>query len=238
MNRSNIKYIFLKELRSFFNSPVAYIVIIVYLVILGWFFTSNLFINGQSTLRTVFDMTPFLLLFFAPAMTMRLISEEKKSGTLELLITKPVQEHDIIIGKFFAAWALYFFTLLPTLVYYVTLTFIGTLDLGAVVGGYLGLMFVGAVFLSISLFGSSLTENQVVAFIVSFLIVFALFMLDKVLIYVPSSLASVFEYISVDYHFSNIARGVIDTRDLVYYVSAVGVALFMGTLVLQKRRWS
>ncbi len=238
MNTSNIKYIFLKELRSFFNSPVAYIVIIVYLVILGWFFTSNLFINGQSTLRTVFEMTPFLLLFFAPAMTMRLISEEKKSGTLELLITKPVQEFEIITGKFFAAWALYFFTLLPTLVYYITLTFIGTLDLGAVVGGYLGLMFVGAVFLSISLFGSSLTENQVVAFIVSFLIVFALFMLDKVLIYVPSSLATAFEYISVDYHFSNIARGVIDSRDLIYYASAVSLALFMGTAVLQRRRWS
>ncbi|HMD13759.1 MAG TPA: ABC transporter permease subunit, partial [Bacteroidota bacterium] len=100
MNFNNIKYIFLKELRSFFNSPVAYIVIVVFLVILGWFFTSNLFIANISTLRTVFEMTPFLLLFFAPAITMRLISEEKKSGTLELLITKPVKESEIITGKF------------------------------------------------------------------------------------------------------------------------------------------
>jgi len=234
----NIKNIFVKELRSFFNSAVAYIVILVYLVILGWFFTSNLFLAGQATLRTVFEMTPFLLLFFAPAMTMRLISEEKKSGTLELLATKPLREHEIIVGKFLAALALYFFTLLPTLVYFVTVSFIGDLDVGAVIGGYVGLLMVGAVFLAISLFGSSITENQVVAFIVSFLIVFALFMLDKVLIYLPSSLATVFEYLSVDYHFSNVARGVIDTRDLIYYLSAVSFALFMGTIVLQKRKWA
>jgi len=238
MNFNNIKYIFLKELRSFFNSPVAYIVIVVFLVILGWFFTSNLFIANISTLRTVFEMTPFLLLFFAPAITMRLISEEKKSGTLELLITKPVKESEIITGKFLAAWALYFFTLLPTFCYYITVSFIGTLDIGPVIGGYLGLLFVGAVFLAVSVFGSSITENQVVAFIVSFLVVFGLFMLDKVLFYLPTSLATYLEYLSVDYHFSNIARGVIDSRDLIYYVSAVGFSLMLGTAVLQKRRWS
>jgi ABC-2 type transport system permease protein len=206
-------------------------------VILGWFFTSNLFLSGQATLRTVFEMTPFLLLFFAPAMTMRLISEEKKTGTLELLITKPLREHEIIVGKFLAVFGLYFFTLLPTVVYYVTVSFIGSLDLGAVIGGYFGLLLVGSVFLAVSLFGSAITENQVVAFIVSFLIVFALFMLDKVLIYLPSSLASIFEYVSVDYHFSNVARGIIDTRDLIYYFSAITFSLFLGTVVLQRRRW-
>jgi ABC-2 type transport system permease protein len=238
MNFANIKYIFLKELRSFFNSPVAYIVIVVYLVILGWFFTSNLFLNNVSTLRTVFEMTPFLLLFFAPAMTMRLISEEKKTGTMELLITKPVKESEIIAGKFLAAWVLYFFTLLPTLCYYISVTLIGTLDLGSVIGGYLGLLLVGAVFLAISVFGSAITENQIVAFIVSLFIVFGLFMLDKVLFYMPTSLGYVMEYISIDYHFSNIARGVIDSRDLIYYASAVGLSLFMATVVLQKRRWA
>ncbi|MBI4547626.1 MAG: ABC transporter permease subunit [Ignavibacteriae bacterium] len=237
MSLANIRYIFVKELRSFFNSPVAYIVIVVFLVILGWFFTSNLFIANISSLRTVFEMTPFLLLFFAPAITMRLISEEKKTGTLELLMTKPVKESEIIIGKFLAAWVLFFFTLLPTLCYYGTVALLGELDLGPIIGGYLGLMFVGAVFLAISVFGSSMTENQVVAFIVSFLIVFTLFMIDKILFYLPGNLASTFEYISVDYHFSNIARGVIDSRDMIYYISAVGFALFMGTIVLQKRRW-
>ncbi len=237
MSPSIVKHIFLKELRSFFNSPVAYIVMLVFLVILGWFFTSNLFIANLSSLRTVFEMTPFLLLFFAPAITMRLISEEKKAGTLELLITKPVKESEIILGKFLASWALYFFTLLPTFCYYVTVSLIGRLDIGAVVGGYLGLLFVGAVFLAVSMFGSSITENQVVAFIVSFLIVFGLFMLDKVLFYLPNNVVSTLEYISIDYHFANIERGVIDTRDIVYYVSAVTIALVAGTAVLQRRRW-
>mgnify|MGYP001472005569 CR=1 FL=1 len=238
MNFQNIKNIYLKELRSFFNSPVAYIVIVVYLTILGWFFVSNLFLNNMSTLRTVFEMTPFLLLFFAPAMTMRSISEEKKSGTLELLFTKPIKEYEIIAGKFLAAWALYFFTLLPTLLYYITITSIGDLDTGAVIGGYLGLMLVGAVFLAISIFGSALTENQVVAFIVSLFIVFGLFMLDKILFYLPTTIAVVLEYISIDYHFSNIARGVIDTRDLIYYFSMIGFSLYLATTVLQKRRWA
>ena len=237
MNFDNIKHIFLKELRSFFNSPVAYIVIVVYLVILGWFFTSNLFINNLATLRTVFEMTPFLLLFFAPAMTMRLISEEKKAGTLELLITKPIQESEIIVGKFLAAWTLYFFTLLPTLCYTISVAVLGSVDVGSVLGGYLGLLLVGGVFIAISVFGSSVTENQVVAFIVSLFIVFVLFMLDKVLFYLPSSIANILEYISIDYHFTNIARGVIDSRDLIYYASAVGFSLYLATAVLQKRRW-
>ncbi len=236
MKFANIKFIFRKELRSFFNSPIAYIVIVVYLTILGWFFVSNLFLNNMSTLRTVFEMTPFLLLFFAPAITMRLISEEKKSGTLELLFTKPIKEYEIVIGKFLAAWVLYFFTLLPTLCYYITVASIGTLDTGTVIGGYLGLLLVGAVFLGISVFGSALTENQVVAFIISLFIVFILFMLDKVLFYLPTQLATILEYVSVDYHFSNIARGVIDTRDLIYYLSMIGFSLLLATNVLQKRR--
>ncbi|MBI5476093.1 MAG: ABC transporter permease subunit [Ignavibacteriales bacterium] len=238
MNFQNIKNIYLKELRSFFNSPVAYIIIVVYLTILGWFFVSNLFLNNMSTLRTVFEMTPFLLLFFAPAMTMRSISEEKKSGTLELLFTKPIKEYEIVTGKFLAAWALYFFTLMPTLIYYITVATIGSLDTGAVIGGYLGLMLVGAVFLAISIFGSALTENQVVAFIVSLFIVFALFMLDKILFYLPTTLAVIFEYVSIDYHFSNIARGVIDSRDIIYYLSTIGFALYLATSVLQRRRWA
>ena len=237
MSFASIKYIFQKELRSYFNSPVAYIVIVVFLVILGWFFTSGLFLANISSLRTVFETTPFLLLFFAPAITMRLISEEKKSGTLELLLTKPVKEYEIIVGKFLAAWVLYFFTLLPTFAYYLTVSLLGTLDIGPVIGGYLGLIFVGAVFVAVGVFGSSITENQVVGFIVSFLIVFVLFILDKVLFYVPSSFASTLEYLSIDYHFSNISRGVIDSRDLLYYVSAIVFTLLLGTVALQKRRW-
>ena len=237
MNFANIKYIFQKELRSYFNSAVAYIVIVVFLAILGWYFTNYLFLMNLSSLRIIFEITPYLLLVFAPAITMRLISEEKKSGTLELLMTKPVREYEIIIGKFLAAWVLYLIALLPTLCYYFTVAILGTIDLGSVIGGYLGLILVGAVFIAISVFASSITENQVVAFIVSFLIVFFFFMADKLVPYAPGTVASILEYLSIDFHFSNIARGVIDSRDVLYYVSTVGFSLFLGTVALQKRRW-
>jgi ABC-2 type transport system permease protein len=237
MNFANIKTIFQKELRSFFNSPVAYIVIVVFLVILGWYFTNYLFLMNMSSLRIIFEITPYLLLVFAPAITMRLISEEKKAGTLELLMTKPIREFEIIIGKFLAAWALYLIALLPTLSYYITVAALGSIDLGSVIGGYLGLILVGAVFISISVFASSITENQVVAFIVSFLIVFIFFMFDRLVPYAPGYLATILEYLSIDFHFSNIARGVIDSRDVLYYISTVGFTLFLGTVALQKRRW-
>lgn len=234
---NNIKAIFSKELRSFFDSPVAYIVIVVFLGLLGWFFTSSLFLANVASLRTVFEMTPFFLLFFGPAMTMRLISEEKKGGTLELLVTKPIMEYEIVVGKFLATWMLFFVTLLPTLVYFLTISFLGKVDMGPIVGGYIGLMLVGGVFLSLGVLGSSLTENQIVAFIVSFLIVFVLFIFDKILMYFPGSIATILEYLAVDYHFSNIARGVIDTRDLVYYFSMMAVSLMIASVMLEKRKW-
>ncbi|MBM4166869.1 MAG: ABC transporter [Ignavibacteria bacterium] len=234
---NNIKAIFSKELRSFFDSPVAYIVIVVFLGLLGWFFTSSLFLANVASLRTVFEMTPFFLLFFGPAMTMRLISEEKKGGTLELLVTKPIMEYEIVVGKFLATWMLFFVTLLPTLVYFLTISFLGKVDMGPIVGGYIGLMLVGGVFLSLGVLGSSLTENQIVAFIVSFLIVFVLFIFDKILMYFPGSIATILEYLGVDYHFSNIARGVIDTRDLVYYFSMMAVSLMIASVMLEKRKW-
>ncbi|MBI5214234.1 MAG: ABC transporter permease subunit [Ignavibacteriae bacterium] len=237
MNLTNIKYIFLKELRSYFNSAIAYIVIVGFLAILGWFFTTNLFLMNMSSLRVVFEITPFLLLFFGPLITMRLLSEEMKTGTLELLMTKPIREHEIVIGKFLSAWALFFFTLLPTISYYITVALLGRLDLGPVIGGYLGLMFVGGVFISVSMLGSSLSENQITSAIVSFIIVFGLFMLDKVLYVVPPYLATVLEYMSIDYHFSNIARGVIDTRDLIYYLSMISFSLMLGSFALQRKRW-
>ncbi len=237
MNLTNIKYIFLKELRSYFNSAIAYIVIVGFLAILGWFFTTNLFLMNMSSLRVVFEITPFLLLFFGPLITMRLLSEEMKTGTLELLMTKPIREYEIVIGKFLSAWALFFFTLLPTISYYFTVALLGRLDIGPVIGGYLGLMFVGGVFIAVSMLGSSLSENQITAAMISFFIVFSLFMMDKVLYVVPPYLATVLEYLSIDYHFANIARGVIDTRDLIYYLSTISLSLLLGTVALQRKRW-
>jgi len=235
---NNILTIFRKELRSYFSSPVAYIVLAVFLIITGWFFTSNLFLGGVVTMRNVFDIIPFIFLFFIPAITMRSFAEEKKTGTIELLLTKPITDLDIVIGKFLAALALTAVALLFTWIYVISLSFIGKLDFGAVTGAYIGLLLMAGVYISIGIFASSLTHNQVVAFIISFLIVFALFMLNKVLIFLPSGLASIFEYLSIDYHFGNIARGVLDSRNLIYYFSGILIFILLTKTSLESRRWS
>ncbi len=233
----NIFAIFRRELRSYFNSPVAYVVIVVFLAIIGWFFTSNLFLMNVASLRVVFELVPLVFLFFVPAITMRLLAEEKKSGTLELLTTKPVLDAEIILGKFLAAWVLLVAALVPTLLYVVTLAVLGSPDLGPVATGYLGLLLMGAVYIGIGLFASSLTENQIVAFIISFLIVLALFLMDKILMYVPEGIASTVEFLGIDYHFSNIARGVIDSRNVIYFLSLLGFSLYCATVSLERRKW-
>jgi ABC-2 type transport system permease protein len=233
----NVLPIFRREVRYYFNSPVAYVVIVVFLAILGWFFTNNLFLMNAATMRIVFELVPLLFLFFVPAITMRLIAEEQKSGTLELLTTKPVRDVEIVLGKFLAAWVLLATALAPTLLYVITVGALGSLDLGPVLTGYLGLLLMGGVYIAIGIFASSITENQIVAFIVSFLIILALFMMDKVLIYVPEGLASTMEYLAIDYHFSNIARGVIDSRNLIYFGSLLGFSLYLATVSLERRKW-
>lgn len=233
----NLGPIFRREFRSYFNSPVAYVVIIVFLSIIGWFFTSNMFLFNVASMRVFFELVPLVFLFFVPAITMRLIAEEKKTGTLELLTTKPVLDAEIVLGKFLAAWALLAMTLLPTLLYALTMGLLGSLDPGPVISGYIGLLLMGAVYIAIGIFASSLTENQIVAFIVSFLLILALFLMDKVLMYVPEALASTMEFLSIDYHFSNIARGVIDSRDILYFASLLGFSLYLATLSLERRKW-
>jgi len=234
---ANILTIFRRELRSYFNSPVAYVVIVVFLAIIGWFFTNNLFLMNIASLRVMFELVPLVYLFFVPAITMRLLAEEKKSGTLELLTTKPVMDVEIVLGKFLAAWALLAAALLPTLLYLVTMIFLGSIDPGPVLTGYVGLLLMGAVYVGVGLFSSSITENQIVAFIVGFLITLALFLLDKVLMYAPATFASTLEFLGIDYHFGNIARGVIDSRNIIYFLSLLGFSLYLATVSLERRKW-
>ncbi len=237
MSFQNILPIFRRELRSYFNSPVAYVVIVVFLAIVGWFFTSNLFLMNVASMRVVFELVPLVFLFFVPAVTMRLLAEEKKSGTLELLTTKPVTDAEIVVAKFLAAWVLLAAALVPTLLYLITMMFLGSIEIGPVIAGYIGLLLMGGAYIAIGIFASSLTENQIIAFIVSFLIVLALFLMDKVLMYVPAGLASTMEFLAVDYHFSNIARGVIDSRDIIYFASLLGFSLLLATVSLERRKW-
>ena len=233
----NVRAIYQRELRSYFNSAIAYVVIVVFLAIVGWFHTSSLFLANVATLRLMFEIVPLIFLFVVPAITMKLLSEEIKSGTIELLTTKPLHDAEIVLGKFLAAWALIGVALVLTLVYYLTMTSIGKIDNGPVVGGYFGLLLTAGVYVAVGMFASSLTENQVIAFIIGFVLVFALFMLDKVLIYVPESLASTVEFLGIDYHFSNLARGVIDSRDVVYFLSLLGFMLYLTVVSLGRRRW-
>ncbi|TKJ42509.1 ABC transporter [candidate division LCP-89 bacterium B3_LCP] len=233
----NICSIYKKELNSYFNSPVAYIVITVFLLFSGWFFSSNFFLMGQATVRTALTVIPLIFIFFVPAITMRSIAEEKKSGTIELLVTMPTRDMDIILGKFFAALTLLIIAILFTLGYVITAGLLGNLDGGPTFGGYLGLILLGSTYLAIGIFASSTTENQIVAFIIGFAIIFVFFMLDKVLIFMPTSMVSILEYLSTDYHFNSLARGVIDTRDIIYYLSLTAFALVLAGRSLESRKW-
>jgi ABC-2 type transport system permease protein len=228
---------YVKELRSYFNSAVAYVVIVVFLAFLGWFYASNIFLLNLASMREMFETARWVLLFIIPAITMRLLAEEKKSGTIELLTTKPVHDHEIVIGKFLAAWSLIGFALLPTLVYYIVIALHGNIDSGPVLGGYLGLMLMAGVYVSMGLFASSVTENQIIAFILGIFIIVTFFVLDKALVFVPSNLVSTFEYLGTDFHFLNMARGVIDSRDVVYFVSAAGLMVYFSVLSLGRRKW-
>lgn len=234
---SNTNIIFRKELRSYFNSAVAYVVIVVFLAIVGWVYVSSMFLVNVASLRMMFELVPLVFLFVIPAITMRLLAEEKKAGTIELLSTKPIHDWEIVLGKFFAAWVLVGLALLPTLIYYITIAFLGDIDNGPVIGGYIGLMLTAGVYVGIGLLASSLTENQIIAFIIGLLLMLVLFLMDKMLIFVPEFMTNIIEYLGIDYHYSNIARGVIDSRDIVYFLSLLGFSLYLSVVSLERRKW-
>ena len=227
-----------KEIKSYFNAPAAYIVLVIFLLLSGWFFASPLFINNQANLRTLFGIIPLLYLFFIPAITMGLLSREKNTGTMELLATLPIKDSQIIMGKFWASVSLIGVGLLLTLVHFITIMLLGTnVDFGAIFCGYIGLLFLGAVYSSIGIFASSITSNQVVSLIISFFIIFFFFIIKFFLFFVPDFMVGIFQFISIDYHFSNIARGVIDTRNIIYFVSLVVLFLKLAQTSLENRNW-
>lgn len=216
-----------RELKAYFDSPTAYVVLSIFLLITGWFFSTNLFLQDRATLRTLFDLAPMVFLFFIPAITMGTFAEERRSGTIELLFSLPVRDWQVIAGKTLAPLILTGVALAFTFFHALTVSLLGDLDFGATVGGYLGLSLFALAAVSIGLFASSLTRNQIVAFIIAFTVIFVLYMLDKVTVFVPGFLAGILEYLSLDYHYQNLLRGVIDTRDVLYYLS---VTVFFGML--------
>jgi ABC-2 type transport system permease protein len=240
MNTQNIKTIFSKELKSYFNSPVAYIVMIVFMSISGFLFTMSFFQINIASMREFFGsffIQLVLFVVFIPAITMRSFSEEKKQGTLELLLTKPITDIELILGKYLSALTLIVITLSPTILYFIIIKMIGPIPFWPFLTSLLGYILMSAFFIGIGVFVSSLTENQIIAFIVSVLICLSFFLFGKLLVVFPTSVVSFFEYLTTDYHLSNISRGVIDSRVLIYYFSMIFFTIFLTKVSLESRKW-
>ena len=229
-------HIFNKELKDYFVSPIAYIVICIFLLISGWFFFSTFFLMNQANLRTFFSMLPLIFPFVIPAVTMRLFAEELHIGSFEMLLTLPVRLTDVIIGKFLACVAFVALMMLPTLSYAVWASFMGDLDWGPVVGGFLGSVLLGSTYSAIGIFASATTRNQIIAFITGMVICFGLSLVDKMLFFFPAGMLPLIHYLGAGFHFENIAKGIIDSRDIIYFVSIAFIALYGANLLMQEKR--
>jgi ABC-2 type transport system permease protein len=238
MQMRNVSTICKRELGAFFNSPMAYIFLVIFAIVNGYFFTNTFFLFGQSDLRVLFDIVPLVYLFFIPAVSMGLIARENNLGTMETMSTMPINTYEFVLGKFLAASSLILLGLVATSIHLFTLISVGTnVDYGAIFSGYLGLALMGGTYAAIGTYASSVTENQVVAFIIGVFIVLVFFMLDKTLVFVPRSIAGFVQFLAVDYHLSNISRGVIDSRNLVYFFSMIGFFIFLTIRTLEMKRW-
>ena len=240
--------LFLREINNFFNNLIGYISIAVFLVINSlflWVFPldTNILQSGYANIEGLFSMGPFVFLFLIPAITMRFFADEKKSGTIEFLLTKPLTDTRIVLAKYFAAFVLVVFSLLPTLIYVISVYRLGfppgNMDMGATWGSYLGLLFLGAGFVSIGLFASSLTDNQIVSFIVSiflcgfayigFEFIYSLDMFGNFDLFIRN--------LGIYAHYTSISRGVVDSRDVLYFLSIIVIFLLLTKVKLESRKW-
>jgi ABC-2 type transport system permease protein len=239
MSPRNVSAIASRELAFFFNSPIAYIAITVFLAVSGvyLFVLYDFFEGNQATIRPLLEQIPLFFILYVPAITMRLVSEEKRAGTIELLSTWPVTDAEIVLGKFFGALGFIKITLLMSLVFPLIVWNLGELDLGMVLGGYIGLVLLGAAYAAIGLLTSTWTKNQIVAFILAVLLCAFFYAIDGMVASVWEGGRDAFAFLSFRAHFANIARGVIDSRDVVFYVSVVVVALVLSVQSLQARNW-
>lgn len=240
--------LFKKEISAFFSSLTGYVVILVFLLLNSLFIwvipgQFNLPGNGYATLDALFALSPWVFLFLVPAITMRMFSEEKRSGTLEILLTRPVSELQIVLSKFLASWALVLFSLVPTLVYFWSVNRLGSpagnMDAGGTWGSYLGLLFLGGIYAAIGVFSSSLTGNQIVSFILAVMFSFMLYLGFEF----ASSLASsggtelFISRLGISNHYNSISRGIIDSRDLLYFFGVMALFIAGSRIVLQSNKW-
>ncbi len=240
--------LYIKEIRSFLSSLTGYIVIGVFLIITGLFLwvlpsESNIIDYGYANVDGLFIIGPFVFLFLVPAVTMRLFADERKSGTIELLLTRPLTDFQIVLAKYLAAVTLVIFSLIPTLIYYFTVYHFGmppgNIDTGAFFGSFIGLFLLGAVFVSIGLFASAVTDNQVVSFVVAVLLSFVMYLGFQFIFSLSlfGNMDLLIKNLGISAHYSSISRGVVDTRDLIYFFSVIGLFLFLTKFSLASRKW-
>lgn len=226
--------IFKREFSAYFASPIAYIVTGLFLIITGIMFFTAFYLQNRASMRNLFQMLPLILSFFIPALTMRVYAEEKRVGSIETLYTLPVTEFDVAAGKFLAAFAASAIMIAPTLLYLIGMLPFGMPDAGPVIGGYIGALFLCAAFSAIGIFASSITKNQIIAFFTAFIICIALTMISDFLIFLPAPIVGFLQFLSANEHFTSISRGIIDSRDLIYFVSLTAF-FFSLTVVTQEK---
>ncbi|MES2781017.1 MAG: gliding motility-associated ABC transporter permease subunit GldF [Bacteroidota bacterium] len=236
-----------KEIRSFLSSLIAYVVMIVFLVAIGLFMwvlpEYNVFDMGYANMDTLFSMAPMVFIFLISSITMRSFSEEKKSGTIEIITTKPLSDMQIILGKYFAGVVLVIFSILPTLIYFYTIYQLGAtkgnMDIGATWGSYLGLLLLASCFVAIGIFSSAITDNQIVSFIVSMFLCYSFYSIFDLLanFNLLGSYDSVVAALGINAHYLSISRGVIDSRDLVYFLSFITAFIWGTKTVFSARKW-
>ena len=241
-----MKALLLREIKSFFGSPIGYLVIAIFLLLNGlflWVFEGefNILNSGFADLGPFFKLAPWILIFLIPAVTMRSFSDEKKQGTLELLFTKPLSNWDIVNGKFFGAFILIVLAIVPTVMYVCTISYFGNpqgnIDLGSTLGSYFGLLFLIGAYTAIGIFTSTLSDNQIVAFIIAvFCCFFFYFGFDGIASFL-GNYSAMFAALGMDFHFKSMSRGVLDTRDIVYFVSVTFLFLSATVYQLKSLKW-
>jgi ABC-2 type transport system permease protein len=236
---TNIWIIAKRELRTFFDSLIAYILLVVFLVLTGsltWIFGTDVFLSRVASLRQFFYWSQFILMIFVPALTMRMIAEERNTGTMELLLTRAVSDWQIVAGKYLGGLMMILITLAFTLPYYFALSWLGPVDHGAIFGGYLGLILLSSAYLGIGIFASSLTNNQIVAFLLA-LVLTAIFglLLSIMAGELSGDFGEFIQVLSIQSHFESIQRGVIDLRDVVYFLSVTLLGLVLAEMQLVRR---
>ena len=240
--------IFIKELNSFFSSLTGLVAAIVFLVINGlfvWVFPGELNVldGGYATLDTLFLMAPWVFLFLVPAVAMRAFAEEKRTGTIELLLTRPITDTQLVLGKYFAVVVLVIIILLPSLIFFLSVYLLGSpvgnIDTGGTWGSYIGLFFLAAGYAAISVFASSLTQNQIVSFIVGVILSFFMYIgLESVAsVFLLKDVEHILVSLGINEHYQSLSRGVIDSRDIVYFLGLSAFFILLTRFVLQRRKW-